>query len=111
MCKLGLLILLIYDLAGAAENGERLLSEIRKGDIEAVRWLVAHGADVNARDAKGATALMYAVLYGDLDYVNLLLDKGADPNAANDFGINALMWAAGDLGKVLALVAHGAHVN
>ena len=43
---------------------------------------LAHGANANARDAKGATALMYAVLYGDVEYVNLLLDKGADPNAS-----------------------------
>jgi ankyrin repeat protein len=111
MFKLGSLLLLGCGLAGAAENGERLLNEIRRGDLAAVRSLVAHGADVNARDSKGATALMYAAIYGDLDYVNLLLEKGADPNAANDLGINALMWAAGDLGKVRALVAHGANVN
>ncbi|MGD0300505.1 MAG: ankyrin repeat domain-containing protein [Bryobacteraceae bacterium] len=111
-CKLRFLPLLLASLVCAAENpGERLLAEIRKGDIAAVRSLLAHGADVNARDAKGATALMYAAIYGDVEFVNLLLDKGADPNASNDLGIDALMWAASDLVKVRTLVAHGANVK
>src|SRR5450759_4165705 len=108
----GFLLLLVCGLAGAAgNNGEQLRGGIRNGDLAAVRALLAHGADVNARDAKGATALMYAAIYGDVEFVNLLLDKGADPNASNDLGINALMWAAGDLAKVRTLVAHGASVN
>ncbi len=112
MRRLLFFLLLACVLAGAPENtGQQLLDKIREGDLAAVRSLLAHGADVNARDAKGATALMYAAIYGDLDCMKLLLDKGADPNASNDLGINALMWAASDLGKVRALVAHGANVN
>jgi len=112
MYKSGLLLLTLYALAGGAENtGEQLLGEIRKGDLAAVRSSLAHGANVNARDTKGATALMYAALYGDVDFVNLLLEKGADPNLSNDLGINALMWAAGDLAKVRALIAHGVNIN
>ena len=107
-----LLLLVVCGVAAAAENpGDELLAGIRKGDLAAVKTLLAHGADVNARDAKGASALMYAAIYGDLECVNLLLDKGADPNTSNDLGINALMWAASDLGKVRTLIAHGATVN
>ena len=106
------LLLAVCGLAAAAENtGDQLLGEIRKGDLAAVRASLARGADVNSRDAKAATALMYAAIYGDVDFVNLLLEKGADPNASNDLGINALMWAAGDLAKVRTLVAHGASIN
>jgi ankyrin repeat protein len=105
-------LLLLCGLAAAAEiPGDQLLGEIRKGDLAALRSSLAHGANVNARDAKGATALMYAALYGDVEHVNLLLDKGADPNLLNDLGINALMWAAGDLAKVRTLIAHGANIN
>jgi ankyrin repeat protein len=112
MYRLPFLLLSALVLAGAAENtNQQLLDQIRKGDLAAARSLLANGADVNARDTKGATALMYAAIYGDLDCVKLLLEKGADPNASNDLGINALMWAAGDLGKVRALIAHGANVN
>lgn len=104
--------LMLCALAGAADKtGDQLLSEIRKGDLALVRSSLAHGANVNARDAKGATALMYAALYGDVEFVNLLLEKGADPNLSNDLGSNALMWAAGDLGKVRALIAHGANID
>ncbi len=106
-----LLLLLCAVAADAEIPGDQLLGEIRKGDLAALRSSLAHGANANARDAKGATALMYAVLYGDVEYVNLLLDKGADPNASNDLGINALMWAAGDLAKVRTLIAHGANIN
>jgi ankyrin repeat protein len=107
-----LLPLLLSALTAAAEiPGDQLLGGIRKGDLAAVRSSLAHGANINSRDAKGATALMYAALYGDIDFVNMLLDKGADANLSNDLGINALMWAAGDLAKVRALIAHGANVN
>jgi ankyrin repeat protein len=110
MHRLRFLLLLLCGLAAAAENTE-LLTAIRQGDLAAVKTSLAHGADVNARDAKGATALMYAAIYGDLECVNLLLDKGADPNSSNDLGINPLMWAASDLGKVRTLIVHGAGVN
>src|ERR1035438_8749513 len=97
-----LLLLVVCGVAAAAENpGDELLAGIRKGDLAAVKTLLA----------QGASALMYAAIYGDLECVNLLLDKGADPNTSNDLGINALMWAASDLGKVRTLIAHGATVN
>lgn len=106
------LLLAVCGLACAAENaGDRLLGEIRKGDLGAVRASLDHGADANARDAKGATALMYCALYSEVECVDLLLKKGADPNASSDLGVTPLMWSAGDLGKVRALVAHGAKVN
>ena len=43
-------------------------------------FLLDHGADVNARDRRGFTALHRAAEMGHLDVTQLLLDRGATPN-------------------------------
>ena len=53
---------------------------ISHGRQDMVAALLACGADVNAQDADGATALMCASEYGRLDTVRLLLAQpGCDP--------------------------------
>ncbi|HZI20007.1 MAG TPA: ankyrin repeat domain-containing protein [Pyrinomonadaceae bacterium] len=52
-----------------------------KGDLPAVRRLLAEGADVNARDEVGDTALMFAAFRGHEAIVNLLLSRGANVHA------------------------------
>ena len=52
------------------------------GDDELMRQLLAAGADPNAANAAGATALMWAV--PDVERLRLLLDAGADVNARSD---------------------------
>lgn len=53
---------------------------ISHGRQDMVAALLACGADVNAQDADGATALMCASEYGRLDMVQLLLAQpGCDP--------------------------------
>ena len=58
--------------------------------------MVEKGADVQARDASGSTALMWAAFNenGDPTMVEELLRLGLDPNAKNDAGDTALAWAA-----------------
>jgi ankyrin repeat protein len=55
----------------------------KRGDVEAVRWLLARGADPNARwshwDAE-VTPLHLAAAQGNVDVVRLLLAAGADPS-------------------------------
>ena len=53
------------------------------GDVNAVRLLLDHGANVNAVDPLGRTALMYAAASDllPLDEVKLLVERGADVNA------------------------------
>ncbi len=51
------------------------------GDAEAVKSLLAKGADVNAKDKGGGTALMMAINNNHAGVVRLLIDKGADVNA------------------------------
>jgi ankyrin repeat protein len=79
-------------------------------DADAVRLLLERGADPNARNDAGATALMWAV--EDEAATKLLLDHGADANAISDVGRTPLMHAAGRHGAapiVKLLLEHGAN--
>jgi outer membrane protein assembly factor BamB len=62
-----------------------LLAAARKGDAAAVGALLARGADVNAKNAYGATALSFAADKGRLEVVQILLKHKADVNAKDTF--------------------------
>src|SRR5205814_6884247 len=55
------------------------------GDVKAVRLMLDHGAEVNAVDPFGRTALMYAAVSDllPLEEVKLLIERGADVNAVD----------------------------
>lgn len=57
------------------------------------RLLLAHGADPDAKQHKGYTALMSAAQHGDLDLMALLLDYGATPDLADEAGQTPLDYA------------------
>jgi ankyrin repeat protein len=67
-------------------------------DLNTVRLMLDHGADVNAVDPLGRTPLMYAASSDllPLDVVKLLIERGADVNAkdshkqSGDYGLTAL---------------------
>jgi hypothetical protein len=61
--------------------------------LKAVKLLVAHGADVNAADRFGITALYQSVLEGHLQLARFLLEHGADPAIKNRMGMSAVDWA------------------
>jgi ankyrin repeat protein len=79
-----------------------------------VEVLLAHGADVDAKNNFGETALMWAARDGHTSIVQALLGKGADVNWKHPFaGDTALFYAAagGHTAIVKALLAHDALVN
>lgn len=57
-----------------------------RGDIEAVRSLVRSGADVNAPQGDGMTALHWAADRGDAEVANLLIFAGGNVNAGTRIG-------------------------
>jgi len=60
-----------------------MVNAVDSGNRDLVRWLIAHGADVNARCAGQSrqTALHNAAWRGDLDMVKLLVEAGAELSA------------------------------
>ncbi|KAI5474195.1 26S proteasome non-ATPase regulatory subunit 10, partial [Pseudohyphozyma bogoriensis] len=64
------------------------------GNLEVVQLLVGAGADVNAVNAKGMTALHYAASKGHVSVGRLLISKGADINTRDRANQLALHRAA-----------------
>lgn len=97
---LGLLLIVCLGAPGvlapldAARRDHPLAEAVRRGDAEAVRALLADGADAGAPEADGTTPLHWAVRLDRLDLAELLLDAGADASAANAFGVPPLWLAA-----------------
>ena len=56
-------------------------------------FLLAQGAEINARSENGTTPLMMAARYGSGDLVPLLLQAGAEPRAANEQELTAADFA------------------
>ena len=91
----------------------QLISAARSGDLETIKLLLKNGADVNAKDTGGGTALSWAAGAGQTDSVRLLLDRGANINVIDSAGNTALMLAAVADHKdvVQLLLDKGADVN
>jgi len=84
------------------------------GNVPIVReYLAQRGANVNAADDRGMTALHWVAGDGREAVVRLLLQHGADVNAASTDGVTALHWVAGDGREAVVrlLLQHGANVN
>lgn len=84
------------------------------GQVETVRALLADGADVNAAQGDGMTALHWAAFQDDHTLAQLLLEAEADVAAATRVGaITPLSLAAsnGSVAMIEALVAAKASVN
>lgn len=96
---------------------------LRVADLNAVKYQVLKkGANVNAKDKDGKTALMLwdresrtkLALTHDLEMIKFLIEKGADLNAKDKNGWTALMHYANsgaEIDKIKFLVEKGADVN
>ena len=101
------------DQVGFRHDNPAIAIAANFGHPRFVRLLVDWGAEIEATDIGGDTALMDASKRGQVECVEVLLDAGADVNASNRFAETALHQAArnGHTAVVKVLLAHGAEVN
>ncbi|XP_031635582.1 serine/threonine-protein phosphatase 6 regulatory ankyrin repeat subunit B-like isoform X2 [Contarinia nasturtii] len=82
--------------------------------VELMKFLIAHGSDVNASDGYPEWRPIHMAAWsGHTEAVKLLANSGADLDAKNVFGYTGLMFAAwhGYLKMAQLLVENGADVN
>ena len=94
------------------QNQTPLMVAAAFGSADAVRTLIAGGADVKASNGTGFTALHYAA--DDAAKVRMLLDAGADVHAVTQMGRTPLIVAAAtsqSADVVPLLLSRGAKVN
>lgn len=110
---LALCIMCSYVVYAAGISYE-LLSAVEKNDLQRVKELLRQGADVQVKDAHGATPLLKAARYGYTEIAALLIEKGADVNAKDDaIGMTPLILAAsrGHTDTTKLLIEKGADPN
>lgn len=76
-----------------AELNEKLLDAALKGDLDRVKAAVAEGADINARNAAGATVLMLAIKQNIRDMFKFAMDCKAEITLKDNSGAGALTYA------------------
>lgn len=62
---------------------------MNKDNIDMIRLLIEHNADINARGYQNNTPLHEAALNRRFDSIKFLLENGADHSIRNDFGVLA----------------------
>jgi ankyrin repeat protein len=81
------------DVNAAARNPQRVApvhAAAAVGDHATMKLLLDRGADPNARQQLGFTALHAAAGHGDIEMAKLLLEAGADPDLRTEDGKTAL---------------------
>ena len=70
-----------------------LMFAARQGDMDAVRFFVESGADVNVVSGDGKNALGLAIFNGNYAIASYLIDKKSDVNRADAQRFTPLFWA------------------
>ena len=100
-------------LATKAGRTALLVAAATPSAAESVKMLLDAGADVNALDQRGGSALMEATNAGRADVARLLIERGAKVDIVDGRGSTPLMEAivAADLDLVKFYLGKGANVN
>jgi ankyrin repeat protein len=92
-------------------KGTALVSAVQNGNIHLIADLIRMGADLNATDVNGDTALNHAAQFNQPAAMRLLLEAGADTGIQDKWKQTPLVSAAGDKhnrAAVRLLLQHGA---
>lgn len=101
-------------LLTAGSNDSPVADAAERGDVETVVALLQQGADVNAAQGDGMTALHWAGMNGNAELVEVLLYAGAASEATTRLGGYTPLHLASRVGNaeaISALVAQGANVS
>ncbi|MCK4319689.1 ankyrin repeat domain-containing protein [Candidatus Micrarchaeota archaeon] len=101
------------ELKSLEKPNEILLKSAKIGSNIGIKYALLIGADVNAEDKDGWTALMWAAKKGYAETVKLLIEKEADVNAKDSYNTTTLMLASdnGYLKIAELLIEKGVDVN
>ncbi|HEY3852733.1 MAG TPA: quinoprotein dehydrogenase-associated putative ABC transporter substrate-binding protein [Steroidobacteraceae bacterium] len=96
-------------LAQGANPDDELSNAIVADDMDRVRYLLRHGAQIDFRDGEGNTPLINATRFGYADVATYLIEHKADVKQADRTNWTPLMFAAwtDDPGLVTMLIHHG----
>lgn len=85
----------------------------RNGDLEGVKEALKNGADLEAKESYGDTALNLAAENGHLEIVKYLIETGANIENLGGAAKTPIMNAAfaGHAEIVIVLIAHGAKIT
>lgn len=78
------------DCNDISADGSVLMAAVVKNNLEIGKKILEQKIDVNAQDANGNTALIYAVQFGNLEFVKLLLQYKAHTQIQNKEGKTAV---------------------
>jgi uncharacterized protein len=100
--------------SSAAYAKDAIHKAANRGDLEAVREILASGTDPDARDSYGGTALHAAMFQDNMEIVQLLIDHGYDVNAQGSSNgytpLHDAVWA-GNLAAAEILIKNGADLS
>jgi uncharacterized protein len=104
---------LLSVMAGSAFAQTEVADAAAAGNHAEIERLLKGGANVNAQQLDGATALQWAAYRGDAKLAATLLKAGAKPSVANHNGVTPLWLAAthGDAAVIESLLKGGADAN
>ncbi len=83
----------IFLIISGCASTTPLIKATKAGDSSAVQKIIDAGANINAQDNKGYTALFHAIEYGRSEIVKSLISKGANIEQKDLEGLTPLAYA------------------